>query len=143
MEDLSGIEALVRTVLLFVFIGIIFYATIVLPQLFTILDKNIPNKITLALIGAIGSLIVGLGLYYFREQKRMYYALLEIAFGIVTGGIGILRVSTQGDLSVWLALSASAYLIVRGLDNLQKAREEKQTKLSANLEVNASPASEC
>ena len=141
--DYEGIEAIGRIALFVAFLAIVFYLTRTLPRLFTILDRNISNKFILASIGAIGSFMVGLGLYYFRERKRMYYSLLEIALGIVTGAIGILRVNTQGNLSVWLALSASAYLVVRGLDNLHTAREQEvQTKSFADVEVSPAPLSE-
>lgn len=126
-DALGGIVALGYIILFVAFIAVLAYLANTLPHLFTTLDRNVENKYLLALIGGLGSLLVGVSLYYFRERKRMQYALLEIAFGLVTGGVAILRVNTQGDLGVWVALSAAAYLVVRGMDNLQKARELSRT----------------
>jgi hypothetical protein len=50
----------------------------------------------------------------------MLYGLLELALAVVTGGAAISKVR-EGDLSVWLALAASMYLVVRSLDNMHQS----------------------
>jgi hypothetical protein len=108
--------------------GLVFLAFLVgfyllaakLFHIFSILNASISNKFILAQLVALGTLVGGIGLYFLREHRRMLYALLEMAFAIITGGAAISRVA-GGDLSVWLALGASVYLVVRSLENMHKA----------------------
>jgi hypothetical protein len=120
----ESFKAMGYIVLLIAFGFLIYYLAKTLPQLFTTLNKNIESKWVLGLIGASGASVVGLSLFYLRENKRLIYALLELGFAFATGWIAVGRVNTQDDLSVWTALGAAAYLVVRGMDNLTKAREE-------------------
>lgn len=87
-----------------------------LPKL---LNQHIDKRV-LSMIGAVGVFVAGTILYFFRQHKRLLYAVVEIAFAIVTGGIAMRNAGTQEDLSVWIALVAAAYLVVRGMDNLQQ-----------------------
>ncbi|HKO63362.1 MAG TPA: hypothetical protein VJV03_19520 [Pyrinomonadaceae bacterium] len=91
-----------------------------LSHLFSQLQLWVPSPFDRAQIGAIASLVVGIGLFELRNRKRKLYASLEIAFGIILGGVGINRAS-EGELVVWLAMGSAAYIIVRGLDNLRNA----------------------
>jgi hypothetical protein len=102
----------------------------ILPHLFTTLDANIQDKWLLGLLVGTGTLLAGFGLYYVRKHWRLQYALLEIAFAFTTAWVAMGRIHTQGDLGIWVALSASAYLVVRGLDNLKTAREKKNSSAS-------------
>jgi hypothetical protein len=124
--DDAGVLAVMSILFLAAFIFIIVFLLRTLPHLFSILDKNIQAKWVLGLIGATATTTVGVSLYCLRSRKRMLYALLEIAFAIVTGWTAIFRLTSQGDLGVWLALAAAAYLIVRGLDNWQQAKDKKK-----------------
>ena len=111
-------------------LGLLMY---ILPRLFTTLNENIGNKSLLGAIVAASALVLGISLYLLRKHRRGVYALLEISFAIITAWTAIGKLSTQGDLSVWLAFGGAAYLIVRGLDNLQISREEaKKTKASVD-----------
>jgi fluoride ion exporter CrcB/FEX len=125
-SDDEGTLAVIYILVFAAFIFIIIFLFRTLPHLFSILDKNIQEKWVLGFIGAISTTTVGVSLYYLRSRKRMLYALLELAFAIVTGWTAIFRLASQGDLGVWLALGAASYLIVRGLDNWHQAKEEKK-----------------
>lgn len=117
----KGLTALLyTTVFVALMVGLV-YSVPRLFHLFTILDEQIPDKFMLAQIGSLGTLFGGVCLFFLRERKRMLYATLEMAFAIVMGGTAISRVKYEGDLGVWLAVAASAYLIVRGMENIQKA----------------------
>ncbi len=90
-------------------------------HLFTFLSEKIEDQILLAQWGGLGILTGGILLYFLRERRRRLYATLEIAFGVVGGGAAIGRVKEQGNFAVWLAVAGSAYLVVRGIDNMQKS----------------------
>lgn len=107
--------------------GIVFFAFLaglylLTPRLFHIFSSfnGHASNTLLAQLMALGTLLGGISLYFLREHRRMLYALLEMAFAIITGGAAISRLN-GGDLSVWLALAASTYLVVRSLDNMHKA----------------------
>lgn len=119
-EQIEGVMGIIYTIVFFLFLVGVYYLVSSLFHLFTYLDAKIPNKFLLAQLVALGALISGVGLYLLREHRRMLYALLEMAVAIVTGGAAVYKVD-EGDLSVWLALAASTYLVVRSLENMQKA----------------------
>lgn len=119
-EQIEGVMGIVYTVLLFLFVVGVYYLASSFIHIFSYLDARVSNKFLLAQFVALGALLSGLGLYFLREHRRMLYALLEMAFALVTGGAAIYKLK-EGDLSVWLALAASTYLVVRSLENMHKA----------------------
>ena len=94
-------------------------------HLFSLLGRTIHDNWILGEIGAVATVAVGTVLYLVREIKRFWYALAELVFAALTGGFAISRVGSQvgsqGDLGAWVALGASSYLVVRGLDNLKQS----------------------
>jgi hypothetical protein len=106
------------------FIALAIFVFGYLPYIFSFLDDHIQNKYLLGAIGSFVTLLIGFSLYRLRERKLRIYALVEIAVALVTGWISITRIKVQGDLAIWVALAASAYITVRGLDNYQKAKEK-------------------
>lgn len=96
-----------------------------LPWLFSTLATSVENKMLLGLIGATIASAIGTALYFLRKNRRMLYAITEIAFAIATAWTAANRVTPEGDLSVWLAIGASTSLVVAGLENIQVAKKEK------------------
>ncbi|WP_421655588.1 hypothetical protein [Leptothermofonsia sp. ETS-13] len=60
--------------------------------------------------------VLGVGFYWLRQERRLLYGLIEVCFAVVSiwhaVGLGIV------DSSQWLLMIAAVYVLVRGLDNL-------------------------
>ena len=119
-EVFKGVMGIVYAIAFGIFLGVLYILVHVLFHIFTYLSAIVENEFILAQLAALGALIGGVCLFFLREHKRMLYALLEMAVAIITGGTAISRLK-DGDLYVWLALMASVYLVVRSLENMQKA----------------------
>lgn len=96
------------------------------------------GAIPVAIIGGLFILPLGMTLYAIRERRLMLYARLEILFGIFYGIYtigdknhwGTIKDSGTSNLATWTALAASLYIVVRGLDNRNKAMmKENAAKL--------------
>jgi len=120
-QQMEGLKALLYTLVFGAFLIAIYFLTTRLFHVFSILNEEIHDKFQLAQMGALGTLIAGVALFFLREHRRLFYAMLEISFALVTAGVAIGKVRTQGDLSVWIAVAASSYLVVRGMENMQKS----------------------
>jgi hypothetical protein len=130
-DPFEGVVATSGCIFFFILLGLLALLVFSLPRIFTILNENIENKSLLGAIVAASALVVGISLYQLRKYRRGMYGLLEISFAVITAWLAIGKLSTEGDLSVWLAFGGAAYLTVRGLDNIQVSREEaKKTKTS-------------
>ena len=120
-QHMEGMKALLYTLVFGAFLVGIYFLTTRLFHVFSILNEEFPDKFQLGQLAALGTLIAGVALFFLRERWRLLYAILEISFAVVTAGVAIGKVRTQGDLSVWVAVAASAYLVVRGMENVQKS----------------------
>jgi hypothetical protein len=120
-EDMEGVKALLIVVGMVAFGLALWYVTSKLSRIFTYLDHRFPDRVTLGIYVSLATLIAGALLFALREIKRRLYACIELMFALVTAGVAIGKLKTQGELAVWLALAASAYLVVRGLENLQRS----------------------
>jgi rRNA-processing protein FCF1 len=70
----------------------------------------------------IGLLITSLGIYWVRHYYRMFYGLVELLVGLLLG-IRIFFYNTNSSLEVIalvLQLLTSIYVMIRGLDNMEK-----------------------
>jgi hypothetical protein len=65
-------------------------------------------------------LVSGSTLFWVRSRHPKLYGLGEIAFSLVTAYATLTKFGRDENLLVWLGLFASAYLVVRGLDNCTK-----------------------
>lgn len=65
---------------------------------------------------------VGLLLYVFRANAQSAYGVFEISFGMAAAmaGVDAIRVSPVTGFNGVMAIGAGLYVIVRGLDNLEK-----------------------
>jgi hypothetical protein len=87
------------------------------------------GTVPVAIVGGLLILPLGISLFAIREKYLMLYARLEILFGIIYGIYtigdknhwGTIRDSGASNLATWTALAASLYIVVRGLDNRNKA----------------------
>jgi hypothetical protein len=119
-EQIEGVMGVLYTIAFFAFLVGLYYLASKMFHIFTYLNESISNRLILAQFVALGTLVCGISLYFLREHRRMLYALLEMAFAIITGGATLSKLK-DGDLSVWLALAAATYLVVRSLENMHKA----------------------
>ena len=58
--------------------------------------------------------------YKFKQRSLGYYGLFEILFGFVGGLVAVSKLPLTG-LSAWLALAASAFVIIRGYGDIVDA----------------------
>ena len=71
------------------------------------------------LITTLTTLVLGLGLYYFRFKLRSLYGLTEMLVGLAVAAQRAWGVSQVLDTSFYLTvLTAGVYLVVRGCDNV-------------------------
>jgi hypothetical protein len=93
--------------------------------------------VPVVIVGGLLILPLGILLFAIRERRLMLYARLEILFGIFYGIYtigdknhwGTFKDSDTSNLATWTALAASLYIVVRGLDNRNKALiKEKETR---------------
>jgi 2-polyprenyl-3-methyl-5-hydroxy-6-metoxy-1,4-benzoquinol methylase len=115
-------------------IALIIFLSEVIPHFFSLLKGQVKNDALLAAICSGFTLLFGTGLFYLRKSKRKLYSILEIVFAMATIWVATIKLEVQGDLSVWLAIGASAYLMVRGLDNWYIALEEDANKRLISLQ---------
>lgn len=64
-------------------------------------------------------LLVGIGLYRFRTKHTVLYGLFECSFAIA-GITFSVHTASNDSLSKLLSLAGGVYIIVRGLDNIDK-----------------------
>lgn len=118
----------------FIFIGTYKYGSAAKDFL-----KSVLKQFYINLIGVFLIFIVGAILYWFRENKRKQYGIIEVSFALVSGWVGINKIETSGFVETITILTA-IYLIVRGLDNYYigvddewgKARKMLDAKLALN-----------
>ena len=132
-DPAEGVAATGGCILALIGVPLLAVLILNLPWLFRFLDENIKDRSLLGVIVAAFAVAVGVSLYQLRKRQRAIYAVLELVFAVVTAWTAIGKLSTQGDLSVWLAFGGAAYLTVRGLDNWEVSRAEakKRNELKA------------
>jgi hypothetical protein len=105
-----------------------------------------PGKLSHGVIGGLGVLALGIALSILKAKKLLLYSLLEIGFAVFLSGFTMSRIGmelpkTWSDLH-WVAsgdvvaLLASAYAMIRGLDNFKKWVDEKSEHDRKLLEKN-------
>jgi hypothetical protein len=67
--------------------------------------------------------LIAYAMYKFKLKNLSYYSALEIIVGILAGGIALLVLQFD-NLTHWIALIAAGYIVVRGLENLKKAKQQ-------------------
>src|SRR2546429_8684651 len=100
-------------------------------------DLSNAYAIPTAIVGGLLILPLGISLYAFREKYLALYAYLEITFGIFYGIYtigekshwGTISDSSASNLASWTALAASLYIVVRGLDNRNKAKKVRKLEV--------------
>lgn len=61
--------------------------------------------------------------HWFRQRSLGYYGFVEVLFGVMGGYIALEQQSLDQTTS-WLAVLASAYIVVRGAGNISQAVKE-------------------
>lgn len=109
---------------------VIFYLILwLLGKLFLFLLNEVSTANAVA-IGTVFILILGSGLYFFRQSKKALYGIVEIISAVVLGAFALAKASgyesqttveflSRSDiLGTIVAISSSVYIVVRGLDNI-------------------------
>ena len=75
--------------------------------------------------GTVVIFLVGLGLFFFKKYRQKMYGLGEIGFALAVGWSSMMQAQSTNDMTSWITLLASAYLVVRGLSNYDEGRERE------------------
>lgn len=103
-----------------------------------VLLRDEANSVSLAIRQNLGntSLVgtgflfgVGYGLFWLKAQHLMWYAVLEIGFGLASSWVAVQRAKTHVGLPEFIVVVGATYLISRGLENQRKARDERGQSL--------------
>jgi hypothetical protein len=84
--------------------------------------------VTMILLATAGVLGFGAGLFWFRLKWRALYDLIEVMVGVLIAVVNIVdsppEVPPDDPSFVLVLLTASVYLVVRGLDNVHQGSEQ-------------------
>lgn len=83
--------------------------------------KRTPLFVWLTLI------IVSYVVYKFKQRSLGYFGLFEVVFGLVGGFLAVSRIALN-TISAWLALAASAFVIIRGYTDIIEFVNSQETK---------------
>ncbi|MGV3532604.1 MAG: hypothetical protein ACO1QR_09570 [Chthoniobacteraceae bacterium] len=97
----------------------------------------VPTTAT-AFFGAVGVLVIGLGLFRLREKQRAIYGSAELGFAWGASYQALEAVLQAGEVTLptTLAIAACVYVAVRGFDNLSqglRAEHDRWAQISANF----------
>lgn len=81
---------------------------------------------------SVGALIAGFILFSFRYHYLPFYGLVEVIFGCVTA---LLQNKIVYDATSLAAIAASIYIVVRGLDNIDKGLQAKKALPKPNTKI--------
>lgn len=100
-----------------------YYAlTVTIKDMYSwVLSPTFSQNTTIALVVII-TMVLGLLFFYFRLKWRSIYGTTELIFGLIIAANKITEVNSKMlDSSFYITfLSASIYLVVRGLDNIHQ-----------------------
>ncbi len=130
-EEPSGLKGCM--ILILGIAGIIFVIW-KLPWVFNFIASVVEVRLLRDLIWTSIVLLLGLTLYYVRENMRLVYGIVEILVGIVSTWLAVNNIEDKPDITTWLALAGAIYLVVRGLDNWTIGRRETGSTFSLRLE---------
>jgi len=93
----------------------------------------VAERFWLNVVGIIVIFLFGFSLYWFKRKAKLVYGIVEVAFALVAGWQGVTKTSESG-ISEAVALIASVYFVVRGMDNIYVGLDERREILRiANL----------
>lgn len=123
----------------------IFVLVVLLMLLEVILIIILSGYLSAIITGTIAILLLGIVLFIIRRKHREWYGLFEIVFGLLLGGFTIARFVNfrttitfidflqSRDLPTLLGLFSAAYIIVRGMDNLDQSVKAYAKSREADL----------
>lgn len=76
--------------------------------------------LTLLLTGLI--VLIGFAFYTLKMKNLLFYALIELAFASLSAFLAVQKAEGVISVGSFTVILASIYIIVRGFDNLKKAR---------------------
>lgn len=105
--------------------------SIVLSVLLTIVLKSLierpwlyPTARWKQTVGSIIVAAIGAGLFWLRKHYQTVYGISEVSLGVIGIWTILEKLQTAPDPPSWVALVASAYLIVRGLTNCEEGTNQ-------------------
>jgi len=113
----------------FLFLGVLFFGGILLvrgtvwPQL-----RELIHYRWFAMFGTTAVFVVGLGLFLIKKRYQRLYGLAEIGFGLSLSWSIMKSPEAVGSMASWVAVIATAYLVVRGLSNYAEGRKARLEK---------------
>jgi hypothetical protein len=84
--------------------------------------------------GAVRILPIGTYLFNLRKSHQGFYGMVELAAGVLLGSYALwnshhkkdkFTVAQSLDLATFTAMLSGVYVVVRGLDNIDKAKKER------------------
>lgn len=87
------------------------------------------------IVGILLVLLAGWLLHLFRKYYQTVYGVSEILFAIAATGTQIAKAKRDQNLAAWVAVVVSAFLIVRGLTNIEEGRKKGLVKMNSESTV--------
>lgn len=78
------------------------------------------------IVFCIAVALVGRFMFWLRENYLVSYARLELGVALLFSWGTAGSIKTVGELTTFLGFAASVFLVVRGLDNLKKGKDEEE-----------------
>jgi hypothetical protein len=115
-KDLLWPLGLIAISLLVTYLGITIHLPSA-PELFRWLSQSI--GVQSAHIGIwLFVCVIGVAAHTFKLVNKFRYGITEIAFGVISSGVIVFRISPNDSVfSQWAALVGCAYVIARGMNN--------------------------
>jgi hypothetical protein len=103
------------------FLFLRFYSLLIANKIPILKPLNFFNSVFV-----VFSIIVsGTILYMIRQNIRVWYGVIESIVGIITAYIAFYQANNPQNIDFAIKISAGLYIIVRGLDNIEKSFTKK------------------
>lgn len=106
--------------------GLLIYLSISFIVDLVVLSYNVAHSNIKIILPAVLTITIGFLLFQFRQRQRVLYGISEVFVGTIAGILHSGNINQIDDPKYLLALlSASIYLVVRGLDNINVGLKDK------------------
>ena len=130
-------DSLVRVIVACGAAGFVYLYVVLVDTIIRLLGTVIRETlVTNPIIIGIFSLFLGCLIYFIRYKFRFYYGLVEVLFGVIV----TTKTSQISDGAALLQVLAGIYVIVRGLDNMERGAIENKSLKSLRDKLFGQPA---
>jgi len=98
------------------------------------LMRNHPDRVH-SVGGLIAIVLIAIQLFRIKLASLRLYAILEVAFGLISAQQTVGKLKDTISPVEALTLFASAYLLIKGMDDYKKDRDERKKKEHPQLEA--------